>query len=320
MNSSLTSPGGGAPPAENGARRLTVRHVTEYRYARPVTFGEHRILFRPRDSHDLRLVEARLTTAPESRIGWVSDVFGNSIAIAAFDAPADRLRFKCRIKIEHLGTSNPEYPLAAEVRRIPFRYPASELPDLAASIALQHPDSASGVAAWARRLLDGDGTGDTASLLARMTRSIKEEFQYRERDEPGVQTPDETLSLRSGSCRDYALFMMEAARSLGLAARFVTGYLYDPALDGGPAGTTGAGSTHAWVQIYLTGAGWMEFDPTNGSVGGANLIRVGVARDPAQAVPLLGSYTGAPADFLGMHVEVEVTAGRGRRILDALPG
>jgi transglutaminase-like putative cysteine protease len=106
--------------------------------------------------------------------------------------------------------------------------------------------------------------------------------------------------------------MMEAARSLGFAARFVTGYLYDPALDGGPSGTQGAGATHAWVQVYLPGAGWVEFDPTNGIVGGRNLIRVGVARDPRQAVPLAGSYFGSPEDYLGMEVEVVVTRGGGK--------
>ena len=93
--------------------------------------------------------------------------------------------------------------------------------------------------------------------------------------------------------------MIEAVRSLGFAARFVTGYLYDPALDGGPAGTQGAGATHAWVQVYLPGAGWVEFDPTNGIVGGRNLIRVGVARDPKQAVPLAG--TSRAAERLSRH-------------------
>jgi transglutaminase-like putative cysteine protease len=320
MTFDISAPGGDSPPVAPGARRLTVRHITEYRYARPVTFGEHQVLFRPRDSHDLRLVEAHLAIVPAARVRWVSDVFGNSIAVVGIDEASSRLRFKCRIKIDHLAAGNPEFPLAPEVQRIPFRYPEGELPDLAASITPRHAEPGSGVAAWARRFLDADGSAETMPLLARMTRAVKEQLAYHTRHEPGVQTPDETLLLGSGTCRDYAHLMMEAARSLGLAARFVTGYLYDPALDGGAAGTTGAGSTHAWVQIYLTGAGWVEFDPTNGSVGSANLIRVGVARDPAQAVPLQGSYTGAPADFLEMHVSVEVTAGRSRRVANGMPG
>jgi transglutaminase-like putative cysteine protease len=132
------------------------------------------------------------------------------------------------------------------------------------------------------------------------------DFDYAERHEPGVQSPLETLNLGSGTCRDYALFMMEAVRSVGLAARFVSGYLYDPALDGGASDITGAGSTHAWVQVYLPGAGWVEFDPTNGSQGGFNLVPIAVAREPEQAVPVSGSFTGDASDFLGMNVEVSV--------------
>jgi transglutaminase-like putative cysteine protease len=124
----------------------------------------------------------------------------------------------------------------------------------------------------------------------------------------GVQTPAQTLTLGSGTCRDYALLMMETVRSLGVAARFVSGYLYDAALDGAAPGMVGAGYTHAWVQVYLPGSGWVEFDPTNGLVGGPNLIRVAVARDPTQAIPVQGSYTGAAGDFLDMNVEVIVTS------------
>jgi transglutaminase-like putative cysteine protease len=133
-------------------------------------------------------------------------------------------------------------------------------------------------------------------------------LRYRQRAIHGTQTPAETLQVGSGTCRDFALLMIEAVRSLGLAARFVTGYLYDPALDRGGPSLTGAGSTHAWVQVYLPGAGWIEFDPTNGLIGGPHLIRVGVARDPKQAIPLQGSYRGEASDFIEMQVEVQVTA------------
>jgi transglutaminase-like putative cysteine protease len=100
--------------------------------------------------------------------------------------------------------------------------------------------------------------------------------------------------------------MMEAARALGLAARFISGYLYSPATDNG--GNVGGGATHAWVQIYLPGAGWMEFDPTNGIVGNRDLIRVAVVRDPAQAIPISGSWTGTPSDYLGMTVDVTISS------------
>jgi transglutaminase-like putative cysteine protease len=149
---------------------------------------------------------------------------------------------------------------------------------------------------------------ETLALLARMSQAIKDGFVYAARDAEGTRTTIETLDAGSGSCRDFAIFMMEAVRSLGLAARFVSGYLYDPAADGGGSDAVGAGATHAWVEVYLPGAGWVEFDPTNGLVGTKDLIRVAVVRDPAQAVPLAGSWTGAPADYLGMTVEVRVSA------------
>ena len=140
-----------------------------------------------------------------------------------------------------------------------------------------------------------------------MNQHIRDNFRYAARDEEGTQTPLETLKLGSGSCRDFALLMMEAARRLGMATRFVSGYLYDPALDGGADdGTVGAGYTHAWLQAYLPGAGWVPFDPTNNLLGGTQLIRVGVARDPSQAAPISGSWFGESGDYLGMTVGVTV--------------
>ena len=154
----------------------------------------------------------------------------------------------------------------------------------------------------------GEHNLDTLEILIAMTRRIRSDFIYAARETVGTQEPMRTLEIGSGSCRDFALLMMEAARSLGFAARFVSGYLYDEKLIGAEGGLVGGGATHAWVQIYLPGAGWVEFDPTNALVGGRNLIRVAVARDPSQAVPLTGTFTGAPGDFLGMTVDVSVTA------------
>ena len=290
--------------------RLTVRHVTVYRYRKPVGFGEHRLMFRPRDSHDLRLVRSALTIQPAAEVRWLHDVFSNSIAIARFSAPAAELRFESEIEIEHYALDYPEFRLEDYARTYPFSYSNEEIPDLGRTIERHYPDSARKVDAWAKGFLqNGAHEPDTPDLLGRMTRAINHRFAYQERYAVGVQSPVETLELGGGTCRDLALFMMEAARSLGLAARFVSGYLYDPALDGAAqTGLQGSGSTHAWVQIYLPGAGWVEFDPTNGLVGGANLIRVAVTRDPVQALPLQGGYIGAPEDLIDMQVDVKVTA------------
>lgn len=288
---------------------IEVRHTTVYRYANPVTFGDHRLMFRPRDSHDLRLLETELIIAPPASVRWLHDVFGNSIAVASFAGPATELRFESRIKLEHYPPAAPEFPIAEHARTYPFSYSADEVPDLARTLERHYPDPDHLVDEWAKRFVEeSDGLPDTQDLLVRMTRSIKETLSYTIRLEEGTQDPVQTLQSGSGSCRDYALLMMEAVRSLGFAARFVSGYLYDPARDGS---VQGGGATHAWLQVYLPGAGWVEFDPTNGIVGGENLIRVAVARDPSQAVPLSGSWTGAPADYLGMTVDVEVTSAAG---------
>ncbi len=289
--------------------RLTVHHTTVYRYARPVSFNEHRLMFRPRDSHDLRLLDTRLAISPPPRVRWYHDIFGNSIAIASFDDPASELRFESTITIEHYGLLDSVFPIEPYASTVPFTYPSDEIPDLGRMVERHYPDPDRRVDVWAHDFLHDNGPTGTDALLFEITRAIKRQFSYDWRTEPGVQTPVETLDAGSGSCRDLALFMMEAARSLGLAARFVSGYLYDSALDGAASGMVGTGATHAWVQIYLPGAGWVEFDPTNGLVGGPNLIRVGVARDPSQAIPLQGTYNGAPEDFIDMTVDVVVTAG-----------
>ncbi len=289
--------------------RLTVHHTTVYRYARPVSFNEHRLMFRPRDSHDLRLLDTRLDISPPARVRWHHDIFGNSIAIASFDVPAPELRFESTIVIEHYGLRDAEFPIEPFARTVPFTYPSEEIPDLGRLVERHYPDPDRRVDAWAHDHLRGNGPTETDALLVAITRANKHQFSYDTRTQPGVQTPVETLDAGSGSCRDLALFMMEVARSLGLAAQFVSGYLYDPAPHGAASGMVGAGATHAWVQIYLPGAGWVEFDPTNGLVGGDNLIRVGVARDPSQAIPLQGTYNGAPEDFIDMTVDVVVTAG-----------
>jgi len=288
---------------------LSVRHKTTYLYRRPVTFREHRLMSRPRDSHDLRLLNTWLRIdPPAASVRWLHDVFGNSIALVNFNTASDKLVFESGFRAEHF----PAPPQAIEVEpyaaTFPFNYSASDAIDLGGTNARHYPDPTHLVDAWAKDLVETTRGRGTLDVLVAMTMAIPYRFKYQSRETGGVQTPLETLQLGTGSCRDYAVFMMEAARSMGLAARFVSGYLYEEKLVGAAGGLLGGGATHAWVQIFLPGSGWVEFDPTNAIVGGRNLIRVAVARDASQAVPLDGTFEGAADDFVSLSVEVEVTA------------
>jgi transglutaminase-like putative cysteine protease len=287
---------------------LHVSHKTTYAYRRPVEFGEHRLMSRPRDSHDLRLIDTTLViTPPAAAIRWMHDVFGNSIAIASFSQPAQELVFESAFRAEHFPVAAREIVVEPYAEKFPFSYSAEDTADLGRTKERHYPDPEHKIDAWAKGVLERTPEGRTLDVLVAMTTGIKEQFKYAARDAEGVQTPLDTLSLGSGSCRDFAVFMMEAVRSLGLAARFVSGYLYDESLIGAAGGMIGGGATHAWLQVFLPGAGWVEYDPTNALVGGRNLIRVAVVRDASQAVPLQGSYKGAPDDFLSIAVEVKVT-------------
>jgi transglutaminase-like putative cysteine protease len=284
-------------------RRLKVSHVTTYDYANPVAFGEHRMMFRPRDSHDLRILSTSLIIQPQpTAIRWMHDVHGNSVAVASFDFASTRLRFESEIVLQHFETWEPDCPIEPYARTYPFRYAIDEVPDLARAMEHQYPDALHAVDEWAKSFV----RIDTWELLTDMTHAIHRDIRYLAREAEGIQNPVDTLAFGTGSCRDFAVLMMEGARALGFAARFVSGYLYSPDVDG--TGNVGGGTTHAWTQIYLPGSGWVEFDPTNGIVGNRDLIRVAVARDPEHAVPLKGTWTGAPADYLGMQVQVAVTA------------
>ncbi len=285
---------------------LTVRHITTYRYRQPVSFGQHRMMFRPRDSFDQKLLDARLSNTPEpSGIRWVHDAFGNCVAIVEFPQHAsEELRFESNIWLDHSPSTGPEFQIEEAARRYPFLYDPEEMPDLMPAIRPQYPDPDHTLHDWVRRFLRNDQPADTGTLLMTLTYALRESFTYERRAEPGTRPPALTLKLRRGSCRDLALLLIEALRSLGLAARFVTGYLYVRGRDG--EGYRGGGST--WCEVYLPGAGWVELDPTNAIVGNRDLIRVAVARDPSQAVPLSGAYFGTADDFREMAVDVRVRA------------
>lgn len=281
---------------------LTVRHVTVYRYSEAVGLGEHRMMFRPRASHDLRLIQTGLSISPTPvRLRWLHDPFDNSVAVATFEGTTRELRFESVVTLEHFESTVPEYPLEEAAQTYPFRYSDGDISNLGQGLTNHFPSSE--ISAWALQFLDESSSTATMKILRAMTHGIREKFTYTRRIEKGVQTPDETLRNGRGSCRDFAVLMMEAARSLGIATRFVSGYIFVPNCSNG----NGGGSTHAWIQAYLPGAGWIDFDPTNSIVGNRNLIRVGVAWTPDQVLPLSGTYLGNPDAFEGMDVTVTVS-------------
>lgn len=285
---------------------LTVKHVTTYSYAAPVKLGEHRMMLRPRDSNDQRLLNATLDIQPRPQsLRWVHDVFDNCVAIASFTGMTQSLRVENNLALDHTPYEGPEFLLEDRAQHYPFPYDSDEIPDLARLIERHYPDPSGALDRWVRRFLPQGRPTETGELLMTLTYAIKEGMTYERRTAKGTRSPLQTLASGRGACRDFATLMMEAARALGFAARFVSGYIYVPDRDVGER-HLGGGSTHAWCQIYLPGAGWVEFDPTNGIVGSRDLIRVAVAREAHQAIPLHGSYFGDAADDQGMDVSVNV--------------
>jgi len=289
--------------------RINIVRSTEYTYRKAVGLLRHRLMLRPDDSHDLRLHRAALDIEPEpSLVHWTHDVFDNSICLPEWPETlrTDRLSIVSTLDLTHHpdGPPLPVYSLDPSAKAFPFSYAAQETRDLASLAEPQSPDLDRTVNTWARRFVADLSKAPTLVVLEAMTHAIKADFRYEARHEEGTQTAAETIALGSGTCRDFAVLMMEALRSFGVATRFVTGYLYDDT-----SGTTrGGGSAHAWCIVYLPGAGWMEYDPTNGLVAGSNLVRVGVARSAEQALPVSGGYVGRSDDAIGLNVDVAVGA------------
>jgi transglutaminase-like putative cysteine protease len=292
-----------------------ILHRTRYKYGEPVTFGEHRMLFRPRESHDLRVLATDLKVSPAASIRMMLDAHSNSIALIQPLIAASELELSSSFTIEH-AAADVELPIAHAARHFPFAYSTDERIDLEHYLRPHHDDLQGVLTAWARQFLRTDGPTETREMLVKMNQHIKDTLRYKVRHEEGTQEPLTTLQLGTGTCRDFAFLMMEALRHLGIAARFVSGYLYDPVLDGGATAMVGSGSTHAWLQAYIPGAGWVAFDPTNNLLGGSQLLRVAMARHPRQAAPISGSWFGRPGAYLGMEVEVRIT----RKPQIVLPG
>ena len=282
---------------------ISISHVTRYRYDCPVSFGTHRLLVRPRDGHDLRVLETHLVITPKPKLHWQFDAFGNSVAHAVFSESSDSLEIRSdlliRRYVSHSEISSPNRAL----RRMPLEYGADNLTDLAPYIPMQFPEEGEALSQWLNAAFQ-NRPSVILEFLSALSATIHAAFSYSRREERGTQSALTTVAKKTGTCRDFAFLFMECARLFGFAARFVTGYLHvreseDEMLKGG-------GSTHAWADVYVPGEGWVEFDPTNLIEGNQALIRIAVTRTPAQATPISGTYDREQGRFLGMTVDVSV--------------
>lgn len=288
-------------------RTLRILHRTRYAYDRPVKFGEHRLMIRPRDGHDMRVLDSSLTVSPRANVHWAFDTFGNSVAQLSFRDAADELVIESGLLLRRYGLDEPMARIERYASEYPVRYDADERIDLGPYLMAAQPCDQDALAAWIAQVLPQYPEGSLQVLDALGT-AVHKAFRYARREEEGVQTPAETIGLGTGTCRDFALLFMEAARCMGFAARFVTGYLHDEAASNGSGeDMTGGGATHAWADVFIPGAGWVEFDPTNRIVASRNLIRVATTRTPSQALPVSGTFVHEGGKQLGMQVSVSVT-------------
>ena len=281
-------------------KRVRITHRTEYSYTQPVRFGPHRALMRPREGHDVRIVTARLVIEPTATVRWLRDIEGNSVAILTFSEPAPCLRILGEADIDLLDDNPIECLIDPSARSFPFQYDPDEQVELVPYRLPSYPYDGPALRDWLRDLYRPGQLVDTFELLHRLNTHIYQSLRYTARDVPGVQLPHETLARGGGSCRDYAVLMMEAARYWGFGARFVTGYIQ---LAEGQHG-----ATHAWTEIYLPGAGWRGFDPTNNKLAGCEHIPVAVAREQEKAMPFSGTWEGPPGAFQRLEVSVQVVA------------
>ena len=284
---------------------LDIRHQTRYRYREPVSLGPHRLMLRPRESCMLRLIAFEVKTNPAAEMHWAQDVYGNTIATTVFKNPTDSLVIESTSRLRLDAAEWPVFDIAASAAAFPFDYSDDERLDLGAMLARQYPDPEGRLAAWARAFVRGDPT-DTLSLLRDLNAGVQAQIRYQAREDEGTQSPIATLDRRSGSCRDFAVLFVEAVRSFGFGARIVSGYLHNA--DGTMQGSADDGSTHAWAEVYVPGAGWIAYDPTNLGVGGFSLIPVAVARSIGQVLPVSGSYAGAADALEAMSVSVRIGA------------
>jgi transglutaminase-like putative cysteine protease len=281
-------------------KRIRIMHRTEYCYRSAVRLGPHQAMMRPREGHDLHIENAQVAIEPTATVRWVRDIYGNSIAVITFSEPTQKLSIASDVTVALYDDRPLECLIEPSATHYPFQYAAEDQVEIVPYRLPSYPHDGPALQRWLLDLYRPGQLIETWELLSRLNTRIFEAFQYRYRPEYGVQAPCQTLALGSGSCRDYAVFMMEAARHWGFAARFVTGYIQ--------MAEGQHGATHAWTEVYVPGAGWRGYDPTNNKLVGAEHVSVAVSREQEKASPLSGAWEGPADAFDRLEVSVQVFA------------
>ena len=281
-------------------RRLRIRHTTSYQYPSEVTFLPHKLLFRPREGHYVRIKSSLLNIKPENQVRWHRDVNDNSVAVVTFDKPGDKLLISSEVIIENRDDAPLDFLIDKRAVTFPFKYDAEETNDLAPFHKLSFPDDREVLEKWMQQFWKTGEKIETYVLLDNINKAIKDQLDYKVREEPGVQSPLVTLTEKAGSCRDMATLFIETCRALGLAARFISGYQYVKGLP------IEAGSAHAWSEIYLPGAGWKGFDSTSGKLVDSSYIPIAVSTNPESVPPISGAFSGVIDEPAVMSVVVDI--------------
>lgn len=282
-------------------RRLKIHHLTRYEYQEAVNFLAHQLLLRPREGHDVRIEQSTLNITPNAVVKWHRDAYDNSVASVTFDeSKVTTLEVMSEVIIQHYEEAPLDFIVAQTAVRFPFTYAPVERVALSPYTLSVYPDDLPAMQDWLNQFWQAGQQIETYSLLDRLNRGIPKQFEYIVREDPGVQSPAETLSSGKGSCRDFATLFIEACRYFGLAARFISGYSY------GPTSADGGASTHAWSEIYLPGAGWIGFDSTSGEITGAAHIPVAVHHHPEAVPPISGSFNSKTPVASILTVDVKV--------------
>jgi transglutaminase-like putative cysteine protease len=279
-------------------RRLKILHRTYYNFRGPVQLQPHRLMLRPREGPGLHIEHSKLELAPTAQVRWLRDAYDNSVAIATFAAPSAHLAIISECVVQQFDESPLDFLVADYAVNYPFTYDADSAEVLRPYLRSPLSRTPAELGEWVKRYWRPGESVQTYGLLARLCAAINQSLAYQVREQPGVQSAVETLARGIGSCRDFAYLFMDAAQMLGLAARFVSGYLHAPFDDGR------SGSTHAWAEVYLPGAGWKGFDPTSGEMAGSGHIAVAVARQPGEVSPVTGAFLGPTGADLSVGVWV----------------